>query len=317
MVWPWKSGRVSSAYAPLILFLLLGCLLVPSFRTLPNLGNVLRQASPLAILAAGQTFVILSGNIDLSIGALVGLVACVSNVVMNGRPEAALPAAGLALTIGLAVGAFQGLIISRVRIHPFVLTFGMMSILQGIILVFTNYQTVGAVSPQMAWLAKGSVGPLPAPAMLAAAVILAGHLPLRETTFGRYVYAVGGNAEYARRSGVNAGAVFFWVYVVSGLTAALAGLVVAGRLGAGYPLAGTGYDLDALVAVVLGGTSLAGGLGGIGGSVAGVLLLSVISNLLNLAGVTSFVQQVIKGLIIVAAVAVYTRTSQRQGGEAR
>jgi ribose transport system permease protein len=307
LVWLQSYG-IGIVLAALIV---IGSLISPAFLTPDNLGNLLRQTAPLAILATGQTFVILAGGIDLSVGMLIGLVTVLANGIMNGRDDLVVPVVLLGIGLGLAVGGFNALVLRVARIHPLILTFGMLSVLQGAIFVYTD-KTIGVAAETFKLLAYGAIGPLPVPALLAGGMAAAAWFVLTRTPFGRYVYALGGSEVAARRAGVNTARVQAAVYVISGLSAGIAGLVVAARLGAGYPLAGSGFELDAIVAVVLGGTSLAGGRGGIWRTIAGVLILGILSNMLNLAGVSSFVQQVIKGSVVIAAVAAYTSTSGRR-----
>lgn len=284
--------------------LLAGTVGVSDFAGGENISNLLRQGAALGIVSVGQTVVLLAGGIDLSVGSLMSLVVVVSSVIMNGRPEMIGPAVAVCLLIGLAVGAFNGAMIVTTRIYPLLQTFGMLSILQGVVFVLTD-RTVGAAPPEFQQLAYGSIGPLPTPALLLAAVIMVGWLLMRVTPFGRYVYAVGGSAENARRAGVRTRSVTVAVYILSALLATVAGLVVAAQLGTGYTLAGSGFMIDSIVAVVIGGTALSGGRGGVGGTIAGVIVLVVIGNLLNLLAIPAFVQQIVNGLIVVGVVALY------------
>jgi ribose/xylose/arabinose/galactoside ABC-type transport system permease subunit len=278
----------------------------PEFRTLDNLGNVARQSATLGALALGQTFVVLTGLIDLSVGALAGLTVVLVCDLMQGRPELAGPGVGLALAIGTGVGILTGTLQAFLRIHPLILTFGMLSVLQGVIFTYTD-RSVGKAAPAVAWLANGDLLGVPAGLVLVLALGLLAHLVLSRTRFGLHIYAVGGNRDNARRAGVDPGRVTVAVFAISGLSAGIAGLLLAGRLGTGYPHAGAGYELDAIVAVVLGGTSLAGGRGTIAGTLAAVLVLGLTSNILNLLQVSSFVQMLLKGLIIVAAIVLTGR----------
>src|SRR5438132_2249949 len=242
----------------LIVLMLAATIISPAFLSPGNLSNLLRQTAPLMIVALGQTFVILAGGIDLSVGMLIGLVTVLSNGIMDGRPEYAAWMVLLGIALGLAVGLFNGLVTTLARIHPLILTFGMLSVLQGAIFMYTD-RTIGIAPENFKQLSNADVGPLPVPALLAAALTAASWLLLARTPFGRYVYALGGSELSARRAGINTGLIKVAVYALSGLSAGVAGLVVAARLGSGYTLAGSGFELDAIVAVVLGGTSLAGG----------------------------------------------------------
>jgi len=277
--------------------------LVPEFRSPGNLANVLTQAAPLGLLAVGQTFVVLCGLIDLSVGQLAGLVVVLVCDLARGRDALAVPVAAGALALGVLVGALNGLLATRLRIHTLILTLGMMSVLQGAIFTYTD-QSVGRVPPSIAWLADGRLGGVPVVAVLVLGLAGLAHVLLTRSVFGLHVQAVGGNRDGARRAGVATDRVVLATFALSGLSASAGGLLVAGRLGTGYPHAGAGLELDAIVAVVLGGTALAGGRGTIAGTVAAVLLLGVASNVLNLLQISSFVQMFLKGLIVVAAILV-------------
>lgn len=292
-------------WVALVTAILYGIAAVPSFGTLNNLDAVLRQGAALGIVSLGQTFVILTGGIDLSVGMLMGLVTVTANGIMNGDASLIPLVVGLALVLGIVVGVLNGLGIVLTRVHPLIVTLAMLSILQGVIFVYTD-RTVGIAPPSFRDLAYGSVGPVPTPFLLL--VVLAGlsWVVLNRTPLGRYIFALGGDEANARRAGIPISRVKVAAYVISGLGAGIAGLVLAARLGSGYTLAGSGFELDAVVAVVLGGTSLAGGRGGVLGTVAGVFLLALIANILNLLGVSPFVQQIVDGTVIVLAVALYT-----------
>jgi ribose/xylose/arabinose/galactoside ABC-type transport system permease subunit len=285
----------------LLLSLTAAALYVPDFRTAENLSNVLVQSAALGVLAIGQTFVILCGLIDLSVGQLLGLGVVLTCALSAGEPAWFAPALLAALGVGTVVGAVNGLLNNLLRIHPLILTFGMLSILQGAIFVYTD-RSVGQAPPQFLWLANGKVAGLPIALFVLGAATAAAHFVLTRTQIGRHVYAVGGNEEYARRGGVDVGRVKLFAFVMSGLSAGLAAVLVAGRIGTGYPNAGVGYELDAIVAVVLGGTSLAGGAGSVINTVAAALMLGLISNVLNLLQISAFVQILVKGIIVIIAI---------------
>jgi len=273
----------------------------PEFRTLDNAVNVLNQSAALGILAVGQTVVIIAGLLDLSVGMLIGLIVVLTNDLMNGQASATLPAILLALGLGLAVGTVNGVLDKLLRIDPLILTFGMLSVLQGVIFVYTD-RSVGRASDAFLWMASGTVAGVPFSAILLAAASGLVYLLLDRTRFGRHVFAVGGDETCARRDGIDTARIRLIVFMISGLSAGIAGILVAGRLGTGYPNAGAGFELDAIVAVVLGGTSLAGGRGSVLGTVAAVFVLGIASNILNLMEVSSFVQLLVKGLIVVVAI---------------
>jgi len=289
------------------LLLLCGVLwaLTPHFLTVSNLLNIVQQTSINAIVAAGMTFVIISGGIDLSVGSIVALSGvALGTLLQSGYPPAvAIPAA---LAAGVACGLLNGTLVSFGRLPPFIATLGMMSVARGAALVFTEGRPVSGFDESFRWLATGSVGFVPAPVVVMLAVYAIAHFVLTRTTFGRYVYAIGGNEEATRLSGV---AVRFHktaVYCVSGLMSAVAAIVLTARLNSAQPIAGMMYELDAIAATVIGGTSLMGGEGSLGGTLVGALIMGVLRNGLNLLGVSSFLQQIVIGGVIVGAVLVDT-----------
>ena len=300
-------------YGLLGVVLVAAVLFVPGFAAANNVANVVTQSAALGLVAIGQTFVIAGGLIDLSVGQLLGLSVVLSCALAEGRPEMLLPVFAAMLAMGVAVGVVHGTLVNRLRIEPLILTFGTLSILQGLIFAYTD-QSVGQPPAGLVWLANGRLLGLPVAGAVLLAVALLAHLLLRHTRFGLRLLATGGDAESARRAGVDVAQVRLLAFVLSGTGAVLAGLLIAGRLGTGYPNAGQGFELDAIVAAVLGGTSLAGGRGTIAGTVAAVILLGVISNVLNLLEVSAFVQTFAKGLIVVAAIVA---TRARTAGAAR
>ena len=279
----------------------------PRFLSAANVHDLMSAMAVLGIVSVGQTVVILSGGIDLSVGMLMGLVTVLTNGDMNGDPALAWPMAALGVAIGLAVGVANGVLLILTRIDPFVLTFGMLSILAGAIFVYTD-RTIGSAPGNFRQIAEGSIGPFPVLFLIMVVAALVAWAVLTQTRFGRYVYAIGGSEEHARRAGISIWRMKVVIYAISGLYAGIAGVGLAARIGSGYTLAGQGFELDSIVAVVLGGTSLAGGRGGVFGTIASVLFLTILSNALNLAGISPYAQQVVKGLVVVAAVVLYTRS---------
>jgi ribose transport system permease protein len=266
-----------------------------AFFTVDNLANVLRQNAFPAIIAAGMTFTILTAGIDLSVGSVVGLsgVLC-ADALAHGWGLAAAIGAGLAL--GVAVGAANGLIVTRIRIPPFIVTLAMMLVVRGIAFKYTNAGTISDLPPLLSPLSRG----LPMTAAMATVFALS-WLALERTAFGRHVYAIGGNADAAWLSGVRVNRVLMAVYIVCGACAGLAGVLVASRLNAGYPRAGELYELDAVAAVVVGGTSLFGGRGSIWGTLAGAFFIGILNNGLNLYNVSPYDQMIAKGAVLLAA----------------
>jgi ribose/xylose/arabinose/galactoside ABC-type transport system permease subunit len=279
--------------------------LTPHFLTVSNLLNIAQQTSVNAIVAVGMTYVILSGGIDLSVGSIVAAAGVVLGTLLHA--EQPLPVAiAASIAAGVGCGAANGALVSWGRLPPFIVTLGMMSVARGAALVFTEGRPVSGFDAGFRSLATGSVGFVPAPVVVMILVYIAAHLVLTRTTFGRYVYAIGGNEEATRLSGVNVRAHKTAIYGVSGLTSAVAAIILTARLNSAQPIAGMMYELDAIAATVIGGTSLMGGDGSLAGTLVGALIMGVLRNGLNLLGVSSFLQQIVIGAVIVGAVLVDT-----------
>jgi len=266
-----------------------------AFFTTGNLANVLRQNAFTAILAAGMTFAILTGGIDLSVGSVVALsgVLC-ADVLSRGGGLAAGVGAGL--LVGVVTGSLTGLVVTRIGMPPFVVSLAMMLIARGAAYKYTDARTISGLPASFATLSAGL-----APTVIMAAVFALAWLLLMRTPFGRHVYAIGGNREAAWLAGIRVDRVLLQVYVLCGACAGLAGVLVASRLNAGYPKAGEFYELDAVTAVVVGGTSLFGGRGSIWGTLAGAFFIGILNNGLNLFHVEHYDQLVVKGVVLLAA----------------
>lgn len=288
-------------YWALLILLLTGAALIPEFRSLSNFANILDQSAAAAILALGQAFVIAGGLIDLSVGQLVGLIVVVSCMAFEAYPGLGVPVALGALVLGALVGVLNGALITRLRMPPLILTFGMLSILQGAIFMLTD-RSVGQVPGWIGSLGNGRIAGLPVSLIPVAVCALLAWFVLQRSVFGWHLLAMGNSAEGARKAGLDPAALTRWAYLVSGLAAGIAALLVAGRLGTGFPNAGSGFELDAIVAVVLGGTPLKGGRVSVVGILGAVLFLGVLGNILNLLQVPAFTQMLIKGLIVIAAI---------------
>jgi len=286
-------------------------ILTPHFLTTSNLLNVLEQTAINAVIAVGMTFVILSGGIDLSVGSLVALAGVVLATLLHADTPVVVAILS-AIAAGALFGSLNGLAITWGRLPPFIATLGMMSVARGCALLFTDGRPVSGFEPAFRALATARVIGIPAPVFLTAAVYLAAQFVLSETRFGRYVYAIGGNEEATRLSGVSIRLHKTAVYAVSGATSALAAVLLTARLNSAQPIAGMMYELDAIAAVVIGGTSLMGGEGTLGGTLIGALIMGVLRNGLNLLGVSSFMQQVVIGLVIVGAVLIDTVLKSRK-----
>jgi ribose/xylose/arabinose/galactoside ABC-type transport system permease subunit len=279
--------------------------LTPHFLTVSNLLNVAEQTTINAIVAVGMTFVILSGGIDLSVGSIVALSGVVLGIALHaGYP---LPLAlAAALAVGGLCGLTNGLLVDRGRLPPFIVTLGMMSMARGAALVITEGRPISGFEPEFRTLATGRIGFIPAPVIIMVTVYVIAHIVLTRTTFGRYVYAIGGNEEASRLSGVRIRLHKPAIYVVSGVMSAAAAVILTARLNSAQPIAGMMYELDAIAATVIGGTSLMGGEGSLGGTLVGALIMGVLRNGLNLLGVSSFIQQIVIGGVIIGAVLVDT-----------
>ena len=293
-------------FGSLIGLLLLCIILTMSsdkFLTARNLLNILRQSSITALLAIGVLLPILTGGIDLSVGSIQGFTMCfMAYMVVTANVNSILGIL-LALLSGAALGLINGLLLTKLRLpHPFISTLGMLNIARGMALIITNGMPISGLPPEIRWLGAGDIFDFPVCALLVIVVCVAYQIILNHTPFGRYVYSIGGSREAARLSGVNVDKVMNLVFVSAGFLSALAGVVLAGRVNSGYPLAGLGAELDAIAGAVIGGASLFGGEGTVVGTMIGVLIMGVLRNGLNLLNVSNFWQQVIIGLVVVLAV---------------
>ncbi|HEX8474676.1 MAG TPA: ribose ABC transporter permease [Pyrinomonadaceae bacterium] len=300
------------ALVALVLVCIFASMRYSQFLTENNLVNVLRQNSMLGLVALGMTFVILTGGIDLSVGSLLAVAGVIAaNLAGRGVVVAVLAAVAFTTLLGF----INGVVIAKARIQPFIVTLAMMIAARGLALAYTGEQSVrvARLSEGFTWLGRGWVGPVPVPVLLLIIFYVVGGLILAQTRFGRHVYALGDNEEAARLMGLNVSRVTLGVYALSGALAGLAGVILASRLGAGQPVAGLGWELDAIAAVVVGGTLLTGGQGGVGSTLVGVLLLGVIFNLFNLEGdISSWWQWVLRGVFLLAVVIVQNRLSARK-----
>lgn len=279
--------------------------LSPSFFTVANLLNVLRQTSINGVIAAGMTFVILTGGIDLSVGSILGFSGAVAASCLASG-QSMLVTIVLTLVIGSGVGLINGIIISKGKLQPFIVTLATMTILRGATLVFTDGKPIslGSGSSAIAFskIGGGTIFGIPTPVVIMIFAFAICYYILTQTKMGRYTYALGGNEEATRLSGLNADRIKMFVYTISGLLASVAAIIITSRLFSAQPNAGDGYELDAIAAVVLGGTKLAGGKGKITGTIIGALIIGVLSNALNLLNVSSYFQMIAKGVVILIAV---------------
>ena len=276
----------------------------PHFLTVDNLLNVLLQNANIAILATGMTLVIILGEIDLSVGAVEAFGSVIAAYLMVYGHLGPVPAVAAALLVGTVCGFFSGFFVAYFRFHSFVSTLAVMGIARGLALIPTQGASIYGLPEGFRFIGQGFVGPIAAPVIIAAGVLAATHFVLTQTPFGTHVYAVGGNPEAARLAGINVGRVKLICLSAAGFCSALAGVIMASRLNSGQGTIGEADILDTIAAVVIGGTSLIGGIGTIGGTIVGVLVIGIIRNGLNLLGVSSFWQLVAIGLIIICAVLV-------------
>ncbi len=274
------------------------------FLTSKNLLNVLRQLSTNLYLALPMTMIIILGGIDLSVGSTIAFSGVVTGglIAFNNVPVPLALIAGL-LT-GLAVGAFNGLVVSKTSIPPFIVTLSTMNIARGAAYVYTGGQPIRVMSDDFNFIGAGYVSKIPTPVIYLVVILFISYLIMNRSKLGRHIYAVGGNRQAANFSGIKTGKVLFFAYAFSGFLAGVAGVVLASRMFSGQPTAGDGAEMDAIAAVVLGGTSMSGGVGKIGGTVIGGLVIGVLNNGLNLLNVNSFWQYIVKGVVILIAVYV-------------
>ena len=292
----------------LVLLIIVASFVSDRFLTVPNLLNILRQVAIVGILAVGQTFVILTAGIDLSIGAILGVsVVFYASLLETQSMAVAIP---LGLLAAVAAGAINGVGIAYARIPAFIMTLGMLSFARGIAFIHTGGMPIPIINENFYDVGNGYIFGMPIPALFLIATLVVSAVVLRLTPYGRSVYAIGSNEDAARLSGVPVQRYKLLVYVISGFLAGLAGLVYASQLSVGTPIAGQGYELDAIAAVVVGGTSLFGGKGSVFGTFIGTLIIGILANILNLTGVDPFVQQLFKGALIVVAVYVMSRSNR-------
>jgi ribose transport system permease protein len=281
-------------------------LLSPSFLTVENFVNVALQIAIYGMLAVGMTLVIITGGIDLSVGSVVAFsgvaTASLLEKLSRQQPMGVFVAIIVGVGIGLISGGFAGLMITRLRVPPFIVTLALMTIERGLAFILTGGFSIGNLPLGFGFLGRGHLGPVPVPVVLMALVFIAGYLLLAKSRYGRYIYAIGGNEEASRLSGIGTKAVIQKVYLLNGGLAGLAGIVLASRLGAGVPNSGLQYELDVIAAVVVGGTSLMGGIGSVIGTFWGTVFIGILNNGLNLANVDPYTQKVALGVVILLAV---------------
>ena len=290
----------------LLLFLLLMWLVMsrlsPFFFTKSNLFLILDQAATVAIAGVGMTFVIISGGVDLSVGGIAALAGMITGISVMKLEFGFIPTVMLVLSVGLVVGFVNGLLISRFKLQPMICTLGTLSMARGLTLISTSGRPIFVLDPTLNYLGNGKVFGFPLPVIIAIMVFLIGHIVLTYTEFGRYVFAIGGNEEATRLSGIQVDKYKVYIYMISGICAALVGLILVGLLGASEPTVGNGLELDSIAVTAIGGTNLMGGVGGLVGTMIGSVLIGTIKNSLTIMNIVSYYQQVIIGIVIIFAV---------------
>ncbi|NLJ25124.1 MAG: ABC transporter permease [Firmicutes bacterium] len=308
-----SPGKELGAFSGLLLLCVVLSFGSPYFLSVTNIMNILRQSSLIAIVAAGMTFVIITGGIDLSVGSVLSLASCLSAGMMINMGWNIWVAVAMGLFIGGLMGFINGLLITKIPLPPFIATLGMMGVARGLAFVYTGGAPIYSFHGNFRFLGNGMVGPIPFPVILMLVVYCFAHILLTRTKVGRFSYAIGGNEEAAILSGIPIAWYKGIVYTMTGFLAAMAGLVLAARLDAATSVAGDGFELDVIAAVVIGGTSLSGGEGKVIGSLIGALIMGVVRNGLNLLLVSSHWQRVILGLIILAAVTMDVLRKSKTG----
>lgn len=296
-------GFISTFRAVIILVIMcmIAAFLSPEFLSVSNLFNVVRQITVVAILGCGMTFVILTGGIDLSVGAIIGLAGAISAGVLTYTGNVAL-AMGAGLLIGVLCGAANGFFVAKCGIPPFIATLGMMTLLRGCVLVYTKGAPIPIREDAYKWVGKGDLLGVPIPIVLLIVIFALAYFVLGHTKYGRSVYALGGNREATRLSGIPVVKTEWITYIISGLMCGIAAIVLTARLGSAQSTGGTGYELDAIAAVILGGTSLSGGVGFVLPTVVGALIMGIIDNILTLLNVNPHATNIVKGAVILIAV---------------
>ncbi len=296
-------GFVSSFRAAIILVIMciIASFLSPAFLSVTNLFNVIRQVAVVAIVACGMTFVILTGGIDLSVGSIIGLAGAVSAGVLASAGSVAL-SIGAGIAVGIVCGAANGFFVAKWGIPPFIATLGMMTLLRGCVLVYTKGAPIPVKSDIYKFFGKGDLLGVPVPIVLLIVIYLCAYAVLGHTKYGRSVYALGGNREATRLSGIPVVRTEWITYTINGLMCGIAAIVLTARLGSAQSTGGSGYELDAIAAVILGGTSLSGGSGFVLPTVVGALIMGIIDNILTLLNVNPHATSIVKGAVILVAV---------------
>jgi ribose/xylose/arabinose/galactoside ABC-type transport system permease subunit len=302
----------SAIWAVLFVLTVVSSLISPVFFTTRNISTLLKQAASLGIVSVGQTLTILTGGIDLSVASVMALMSVVSASLMEGQDSLFPSVALYCLAIAAAIGLVNGLLVTKLKIPAFIATLGMILVVQGIRFVYTGGSPRGSIPPVLRFIGGGMVGPVPAAVILWVVIVAVFVILMRRTTFGREMYAVGGNRSAAHLSGVNVNGIIIAAYTLCSTLAGVAGLVFTGYNGFADNWVGRGFELNSIAAVVVGGTLFEGGRGGVVGTVAGVLIITILFNLVLLLGLDEEYQRIVKGVAIILAVAMYARMRARR-----
>lgn len=310
-----KQKKHSTLWGPILAVILLSVVLsivTSKFLTMNNILNIMRQTSVNSLVAFGMLFVLLTGGIDLSQGSIVGFsMGIITFLYLNGIENSFLMIV-LPIGVGTLCGLINGLVFTKLHLpHPFVSTLGMMQVLRGVTLIITQSKPVSGFAKPVLWVGSASIFRIPVCFLLVIVVVAVVSIFLNKTPMGRQIYSVGGNLEAARLAGIKVDFTLTTTYALSGLMCGLAAIVLVGRVGSTYPLAGEGYEMDAVAACVIGGASFSGGKGTVGGTLVGALIIAVVNNGLNLLGASQDVQKVVLGIVIILAVLVDVTRTQR------
>ncbi|ORT52880.1 ribose ABC transporter permease [Vibrio sp. qd031] len=297
-------------FIALIVLVIAFSLLSDSFLTKVNLLNILRQVSIIGICAVGMTMIILTGGIDLSVGSMIGVAGMACALMLNAGVPPIIAVVGT-LGIGLFFGAITGLMINKIRIPPLIATLGLMTALRGVAYILNDGLPIYGLPESVKFIGQGWVFGIPFPVILMVAVFIFGYVLLNKTAFGRHLYGTGGNEEASRLSGVNVERLKTKVYLIGFFLSTFAGIVLMARVNSGQPRGGTGYEMDIITAVVLGGVSIMGGSGRLTGVIAGVMIMGVLSNGMILLNIDEYVQWVVKGMVLLTAVGLDQLTSHK------
>src|SRR3972149_1014521 len=302
----------SAIWVVLLILTVVSTLISPVFMTTRNISTLLKQAASLGIVSVGQTLAILTGGIDLSVASVMALMSVLAASLMKGQASLFLPVSLFCLAVAVTIGLVNGLLVTKLKIPAFIATLGMVLVVQGIRFVYTGGSPRGSISPALKFIGGGMVGPVPAAVILWAVIVVVFVILMRRTTFGREMYAVGGNRSAAHLSGVNVNGIIIAAYTLCSFLAGVAGLVFTGYNGFADNWVGRGFELNSIAAVVVGGTLFEGGRGGVVGTVAGVLIITILFNLVLLLGLDEEYQRIGKGVAIIRAVAMYARIRTRR-----